>query len=508
MRFTNNYIPSNPHTRIERYLDDIAGGVHSKPSFPETRIERYLDVISDGLVSDETVSTGSFSFRPTADNKSISTGYARIDKIYGRTFVYNQISKNTRETATVSGVEYTRNDDGTYTLNGTCTANTSFAVIMIGEDRPTVVGGHKYLMKGCPVGGSSTTYQLRFYVNASVTTTSFTGADNGSGIIATASSTADGMSICPAIRVYTDTEFAFMDFRPQLFDLTVMFGEGNEPTTVAEFERLFPNDYYPSAEKTLESVKPESIKAIGFNAFNGNFAKVIGGVDYYINGTYDSIGFETELGGNVTEITPVDNIFTPDRLGYIIVVEPSEDFCINISNPLKNGTYEPYTEYVTDINVRSVFPNGMKGVGDVRDEIDFTTRKAITRIGVRDYEEGDDIDVNVMTDGVITYYELDEEITRNIGDNINNVFKENYFGTEEFTQWGFFDVPFETAITYIRTIYDEVRDMNPNFLDTGGIDGEGSLDNLLTALGTACGGTFTKAYNFTDKKWEFTFTAN
>lgn len=34
-------------------------------------------------------------------------------------------------------------------------------------------------------------------------------------------------------------------FTLQLFDLTAMFGAGNEPSTVEEFEKIFPNDYYP-----------------------------------------------------------------------------------------------------------------------------------------------------------------------------------------------------------------------------------------------------------------------
>lgn len=33
--------------------------------------------------------------------------------------------------------------------------------------------------------------------------------------------------------------------RPQIFDLTEMYGAGNEPKTVAEFKAKFPNDYYP-----------------------------------------------------------------------------------------------------------------------------------------------------------------------------------------------------------------------------------------------------------------------
>ena len=34
-------------------------------------------------------------------------------------------------------------------------------------------------------------------------------------------------------------------FTLQLFDLTLMFGSGNEPSTVEEFEKMFPSDYYP-----------------------------------------------------------------------------------------------------------------------------------------------------------------------------------------------------------------------------------------------------------------------
>ena len=34
-------------------------------------------------------------------------------------------------------------------------------------------------------------------------------------------------------------------FKPQLFDLTEMYGAGNEPTTVEEFREKFPNELYP-----------------------------------------------------------------------------------------------------------------------------------------------------------------------------------------------------------------------------------------------------------------------
>lgn len=40
-----------------------------------------------------------------------------------------------------------------------------------------------------------------------------------------------------------------------LFDLTQMFGSGNEPTTVAEFEQMYPEAYYPYSAPTLKPVQ-------------------------------------------------------------------------------------------------------------------------------------------------------------------------------------------------------------------------------------------------------------
>jgi hypothetical protein len=41
----------------------------------------------------------------------------------------------------------------------------------------------------------------------------------------------------------------------QLYDLTQMFGAGNEPQSVAEFERMFPEAYYPYSAPTLKPVQ-------------------------------------------------------------------------------------------------------------------------------------------------------------------------------------------------------------------------------------------------------------
>ena len=47
-----------------------------------------------------------------------------------------------------------------------------------------------------------------------------------------------------------------------------MFGSGNEPSTVAEFEAMFPNDYYPYNEGTLVSMGTKEVVNVGKNIFD------------------------------------------------------------------------------------------------------------------------------------------------------------------------------------------------------------------------------------------------
>lgn len=55
-------------------------------------------------------------------------------------------------------------------------------------------------------------------------------------------------------------------FTLQLFDLTAMFGSENEPTTVEEFEKIFPNDYYQYNAGEIVSAGTEEV-AVGDTAY-------------------------------------------------------------------------------------------------------------------------------------------------------------------------------------------------------------------------------------------------
>lgn len=229
----------------------------------------------------------------------------------------------------------------------------------------------------------------------------------------------------------------------QLFDLTQMFGEGNEPSSVEEFEAMFPNTYYEYNEGTLISNDAVGIKSVGFNAWDeewevgfinskgdnevktnsirSNYIKVLPNTKYYIattNPAYDTgesirIRFYDNNKnhiGNPTIYRPNKLFITPDGCCYMKWCTypdtiPTDsyskgDICINLSNSgIRDGEYEPYEEHKLLFNKGNklsaikgklngegesvvVFPDGLRSAGSVRDEI--VGNVAIKRIGAVD----------------------------------------------------------------------------------------------------------------------------
>lgn len=125
------------------------------------------------------------------------------------------------------GVTWTNNGDGTITANGTATNIATYTLLV---PNPRVIPGHKYLFI------SSITPQ-----QADVATIiTNIGGESGNGFIFTT----DLTHINIYFYVRTNVTVSNVVFKPQLFDLTAMYGEGNEPTTVAQFKADYPNELY------------------------------------------------------------------------------------------------------------------------------------------------------------------------------------------------------------------------------------------------------------------------
>lgn len=202
------------------------------------------------------------------------------------------------DTVILGGVSITKNiEAGTITFNGTSTGNFWYHVHdYASELRYTnLIKGYKYYISGMPVNDLGVVFQLTTLFNL-----------QGEQIF-TAPTTSNGTG---AFDIYVPKGVTLTDFvvTPQLFNLTEMFGAGNEPKTVAEFKAKFPNDYYPYSPSCFVTSFDERMPCKTKNLFdiNANSEK----------GYYDEQG----------------NFYPTDRfLCFTIDVISNSTYCISTS---------------------------------------------------------------------------------------------------------------------------------------------------------------------------------
>lgn len=151
------------------------------------------------------------------------------------------------ETKTITGVTFTNNGDGTITANGTCTAEYYVAFMFENSLKDKMVIGHKYALFA---GNSLATYYpaevlLMFYPRSKgglFFAMSVEHVDGSVGWVLPEGSYSSYSKV--ELRIRSGATVENLVFKPQLFDLTEMYGAGNEPTTVEEFRQDFPEEMY------------------------------------------------------------------------------------------------------------------------------------------------------------------------------------------------------------------------------------------------------------------------
>ena len=209
----------------------------------------------DGLREDE-----EFLYR---ESPSSVDGYAKIKEIRGNTLVWNQLRNPVIQSGTASGLDYDMTSDGKVYIHGT---SSNASVFLIGLNIP-VVKGHKYLLHLDKTFDANRNVQVRYSANGTSDSGNF-GTYYTSSIFDYNNDTYTKV----ILRFYFGANKQINDtFYPNVFDLTQMFGSGNEPSTVADFEALFPLSNYSYTQGELVSFGENKLK---FNQLvdNGNFA--------------------------------------------------------------------------------------------------------------------------------------------------------------------------------------------------------------------------------------------
>lgn len=376
------------------------------------------------LIMPDTPTAQEFNLRQSGGGV-IEDGVAVIDKVKGNSVVWNQRVNEVEimKSQVLSGVTIT-NNNGTLSINGTAVGNFEARLVTIATTK--IKGGHKYFLNGIE--------NTIVYWWGNSATLGPIGGKEGYKIATLDVSWTD---ITPYMVLHSG-EVVNATYRPQVIDLTQMFGEGNEPTTYEEFLRRKPivADEYAYNEGTIVSNKVEKVKTTGVNLWderweNGSIDVNNGGVDKPLSTTFRSKNYTpipsgatlyVNRGGYNATLTIAEYNAKKEYIGYKSIyangaiempsnvafirfyLEPNantsiykNDICINISDPAINGQYFPYEKHELDLSwIKEIkdeggvalFEGGMKSAGTAYDEV--AKGRAIKRIGVKVFDGTED----------------------------------------------------------------------------------------------------------------------
>ena len=319
-----------------------------------------------------------------------------VTRVKGRTLAFNQRIDTSKPIGNeMADISVTVNNDGSITLNG----STSSGGNIIFADMDESIVGHKAFYS---IGKANQ------YI-------SFSDGYSGSGQGVASFIITQVQLFRLYMTVSAGASFSNDTFYPQVIDLTQMFGAGNEPETVEELKALLPLPYYDYNPGELVNVAATGIKTVGFNQWDeewencywdeGNqgtknpnarslgckdYIPVLPGKDYYIASLSGGVFYMLFYDAGkklISYMSPVQGFTTPTNCRYITFYSYDSygttyknDICVNLSDPDRNGEYEPYKEDVVPLGLNSIkvkdsqgnittITGGLKSAGSVYDEI-------------------------------------------------------------------------------------------------------------------------------------------
>lgn len=228
-------LPEDYTTAVEKIAENTAeiGRVKLTDKELQRRVNALYDMGNGVTHKFETDSE-------TAYAKTVPTGgkLMSVKNIGGRSIIFNQNFQPRKEIN--NGITATADSDGTITLNGTTTAS----YINFRDVTPEQNKIGKYAFKLLILNNPDSISMKFGFLNRSNSTPAITSGSSTAIYNQTQHEISLGKAT-GASGFAVGTVFNDVKIKIQIFNLTQMFGAGNEPSTVEKFEKMFPNDYYP-----------------------------------------------------------------------------------------------------------------------------------------------------------------------------------------------------------------------------------------------------------------------
>ena len=344
-----------------------------------------------------------------AYQKTIPSGakMVSVKSIGGKTIVWNQLITKQNESAHNYGLDFTWMDNGKIKISGTSTYTDGDPNVHTILNSIEVTAGHKYLFK---LTGTDNFCILGYGIGESTMQSQkliFEPQDSGIENL-----TIYGMKEKIQSGAVIDDVIC-----PQIFDLTQMFGSGNEPSAPEEFEAMFPADYYPYNVGELMSAPVNEIVEQGRNLFDCYGFSCTGIPD--INAKRD---IANDYGTTISTIDSTNRlIVTQNKVGDSVTYSYKNGYlCIGIRGLKCNTKYEltfdfTPTKILIANPVMKILVNGNAGLGEGSTGVEFSlnVKKHVT---IKfSYEMNDDIQFlelrNAGMSGIIENFQIEEGTT-------------------------------------------------------------------------------------------------
>ena len=292
---TNN---ENDYNRVKLSIDGYDTGYNSGYSmgYENGQNSGYSTGYQDGQNNGYNAgyNAGQYDFYNEYYQQIYNDGYnaGLGDRQYGvNTIVnFNQLlSTQTYQNVEINGITFTPDNNGNILLNGTSTANILYH---LGGGEQT--GGQIFLCYGSPQESNIDNYYIYDNFNGNIVT--------NSGYIGNFRTSAGQIPLY--IRVLEGVTLENVVFKPQLFNLTQIYGQGNEPSTIEQFKNDFPSSYYPYTTSQIINIDYENGYITGKN-------------DGFAIGYDDGISYQATQ--QLTSDGWIKNIFT--GIGSFLAIE-------------------------------------------------------------------------------------------------------------------------------------------------------------------------------------------